>query len=137
DTNGQPVNGKCELTSLSADGRYVAFISTNLGLATNATHPAGEVFVHDRQTRRTVCVSDGPGGFGGSGRKANAVLSADGAYVAYFDTVGDGYSSLFRANVAAGTRELISATATNPTHLAMSSAGHVIYYDQSALGGAA
>jgi hypothetical protein len=82
-----------------------------------------------------VCVSDGPGGFGGSERKANAQVSADGTYVVYFDREGSGYLSLYRANALAGTRQLISGTATNESHLAVNSAGDVVYYNQGALNG--
>ena len=48
--------------SISADGRFVAFLSDATNLVPGDTNGAGDVFVRDRQTGTTERVSVGPGG---------------------------------------------------------------------------
>ncbi len=70
--------------SISADGRYVAFDSGSTNLVPGDTNGVVDVFVHDRQTGKTVRVSlswDGSEGDDGSG---NPRISADGRYVAFW-----------------------------------------------------
>lgn len=75
-------------TSISADGRFVAFRTveqrSNLaGTAANGT-PAGTVFVRDRVARRTTLVSRAQSDGGPVGTsEAPVVLSADGSTVAW------------------------------------------------------
>lgn len=71
--------------TISADGRYVAFISFATNLVPSDTNAAWDVFVHDRQTGQTVRASvDSAGAQSGvpipSGPPS---LSADGRYVAF------------------------------------------------------
>lgn len=49
-------------TSLSADGRYVAFISIASNLVVGDTNGTEDVFVHDRLTKQTTRVSVATGG---------------------------------------------------------------------------
>jgi Tol biopolymer transport system component len=72
--------------SISADGRYVAFVSGATNLSPDDPSSDADVYVRDRQTNTTILVSraSGPGG-----AKANAhpssfpSISADGRYVAF------------------------------------------------------
>jgi Tol biopolymer transport system component len=69
--------------AISADGRYVAFLSFASNLVAGDTNEFGDVFVHDRQsggTERVSVASDGTQANFDSGRVA---VSADGRYVAF------------------------------------------------------
>lgn len=74
--------------AISGDGRHVVFrtpeLASDLPAETGATTPAGNVFVRDLVTRRTVLVSrtlDGAGPAGGA--LAPVTISADGSTVAW------------------------------------------------------
>jgi Tol biopolymer transport system component len=78
-----------ETTSLSADGRYVAFDSEATTLVPQDTNGAADIFVHDRQTGQTTRVS-----VASDGTQANRVslepsLSADGRYVTFDSTASN------------------------------------------------
>ena len=80
---GAPANGACGLPSISADGRYVAFRSLASNLVSGDANGVSDVFVHDRQTARTVVASTdlllGPG----PSATAVSAISGDGKYVAF------------------------------------------------------
>src|SRR5439155_7450737 len=85
--------------ALSADGRFIAFVSSATSLVAGDTNGATDVFVHDRQTGTTERVSVASGGPQSNGVSVGPVLSADGCLVA-FDTgrrnvvVGDRHGAL-------------------------------------------
>lgn len=89
--SGAPDNGTVDInlqTSISADGRYIAFCSTgtNLDSITPDTNGATDVFRHDTQTGQTIRVSLVDGGVleGGPGLASeNPSISGDGRYVAF------------------------------------------------------
>src|SRR5207245_5314063 len=62
--------------ALSADGRFIAFVSFATNLVAADTTAATDVFVHDRQTGTTERVSVASGGSQGNGPSAAARLSA-------------------------------------------------------------
>jgi len=69
--------------SISADGRFVAFVSSATNLVSNDTNRMPDVFVRDRSLRRTTRVS-----VSSSGRQAKLesgvpVISPDGRFVAF------------------------------------------------------
>jgi Tol biopolymer transport system component len=70
--------------AISADGRYVAFISLANNLVPGDTNGWFDVFVHDRQTGDTTRVSVASDGTQGNGSSATPAISADGRYVAFF-----------------------------------------------------
>jgi hypothetical protein len=72
-------------SSISADGRFVAFASaaTNLLGPGADTNGHEDVFVRDRQMGTTERVSVGPGGLEGDGDSFGALISADGRFVAF------------------------------------------------------
>jgi len=85
---GRAADGQSGLASVSADGRYVAFMSTAADLsAGNPTH-VSQIYVWDRQTRNTELVSESLLGRPGDEDSGNAVISADGRFVA-FDSTAD------------------------------------------------
>ncbi len=68
--------------ALSSDGRYVAFDSS--GLATVCAGGfSSHIFVHDRTTHETECVSVTSDGNGEDGFSDNAAISAGGRFVAF------------------------------------------------------
>src|SRR5207248_6383455 len=70
-------------SSISADGRFVAFSSYATNLVPGDTNGWADVFVHDRQTRTTERVSVGSTGNQGDRLSFYPVLSADGRFVAF------------------------------------------------------
>jgi Tol biopolymer transport system component len=79
---GQAVGGGSVTPALSADGRLVAFSSSATNLGGGCTSGT-QVYVHDRATGATTCVSRAPGGAQGDGGSGSPDLSADGRLVAF------------------------------------------------------
>lgn len=83
-TNGFSGNGSCGLPVLSADGRYVAFLSAASDLVTNDFNSVNDAFVRDLQTGVTKLVSVNTAGTdGGSGASYGPAISSNGRYVAF------------------------------------------------------
>ncbi|HEV7534200.1 MAG TPA: hypothetical protein VGP90_01120, partial [Acidimicrobiia bacterium] len=61
-SDGKPANGDSFDPALSADGRFVAFVSDATNLVRGDTNGAADVFVHDRETGRTTRASLGSDG---------------------------------------------------------------------------
>ncbi len=112
---GVQANGTSFQSSISADGRYVAFytLATNLDVAdTNGTY---DVYVRDRQLGTTERVSVSSSGTQGDAYSVGGALSTDGRYVC-FDSIatnlvaGDtnGSSDVFIRDRLLGTTELVS-----------------------------
>src|SRR5437762_2422917 len=68
--------------ALSADGRFVAFVSAATNLVASDTNGATDVFVHDRQTGTTERVSVASDGGESNDARGEAALSAAGRFVA-------------------------------------------------------
>jgi Tol biopolymer transport system component len=116
---GQQGDDSSSQPSISADGRFVAFISR----ATNLLGPGGpssglfDVYVRDRQTGTTELVSVGPGGLQSDGDSEDASISADGRRVAFRSSAtnllgpgGDtnGFIDVFVTDRQTGTTERVS-----------------------------
>jgi len=71
-STGEQGNGDSERSTISADGRYVAFRSASTNLVPGDTNGLIDDFVHDRQTGQTVRVS-----VASDGTQANAVSVGD------------------------------------------------------------
>ena len=76
-TGGQSLN-----PSISADGRYVAFMSYADNLVPG-TYNWDSIFVHDRQTGQTTRVSIASDSTPANGQSSSPSISADGRYVAF------------------------------------------------------
>ena len=99
---GEQGNSVSYASTLSADGRYVAFVSDSSNLVPGDTNRREDVFVHDRQTGETRRVSVDRAGAQGNSNSYSPTLSADGRYVAFDSAAtnlvpGDtnGYSDVF------------------------------------------
>jgi Tol biopolymer transport system component len=75
--------GESRDSSISGDGRYVAFWSGATNLVANDRNGFDDIFVHDRQTGITRRVSVSTSGTEGNGNSYSAALSVDGRFVAY------------------------------------------------------
>ncbi|WP_173977550.1 DUF4347 domain-containing protein, partial [Magnetospirillum sp. LM-5] len=102
-------------TSISADGRYVAFNSHSSNLVTGDTNSRFDVFVHDRQTGTTSRVSVATGGAQGNNTSYFPSISADGRYVAYYSYSSNlvaedtnGYADIFVHDRQTGTTSRVS-----------------------------
>jgi Tol biopolymer transport system component len=82
-SDGSQANSWSENPSISADGRFVAFVSWGSNLVSGDTNIWGDVFVHDRQTRQTTRVSVASDGTQADDGSGSANISADGRYVAF------------------------------------------------------
>ena len=76
-------NGDSFAPSISADGRYVAFVSQASNLVAGDSNGFRDVFVRDRKLHKTYLVSVGPAGVRGNGDSTDPSISADGRYVAF------------------------------------------------------
>ena len=83
-SNGQQGNDPSRQPSISGDGRFVVFESKADNLVSGDTNNEGDVFIHDRNKKRTkrVSVRTG-GGEAQSGWSRNGVISADARFVAF------------------------------------------------------
>lgn len=84
--NGTGSNGSSSGSSISADGRYVAFSSDANNLVSGDTNGKRDIFVKDTQTGAITRVSTSAGGVEGNSDSAeyrSTSISADGRYVAF------------------------------------------------------
>lgn len=81
--DGSQSNGFSDWGNLSADGRYITFYSYASNLVAGDTNAASDVFVRDTQTGTVQRVSVNSSGVQGNADSHDAVISADGRYVAF------------------------------------------------------
>jgi Tol biopolymer transport system component len=114
---GAQGNGASAITSISADGRYLAYTSNASNLVAGDTNGKRDVFVHDRVTGATERVSLGSAGLQGSGDCFLGEISPDGRFVAFASVAPDlvtgdanGSGDVFLRDRVAGTTELVSVS---------------------------
>jgi Tol biopolymer transport system component len=82
-TRGHEANGLSGSSAISADGRYVAFMSIASNLVARDSNRRRDVFVHDRVTGKTQRVSVSSTGRQGNGDSEEPAISANGRYVVF------------------------------------------------------
>jgi Tol biopolymer transport system component len=82
-SGGEEFDGDSFGARISADGRVVAFYSFAENWIEGTNH-VKDVFVHDRATGETFCVSQRPGGGFANAGSADPSISADGRFVAFW-----------------------------------------------------
>ena len=82
-TGGSEANNFSGRGMISADGRWVAFVSAASDLVPADTNAQWDVFLHDREGGTTIRVSLGPGGTELSAPSDLPAISADGRVVAF------------------------------------------------------
>ena len=114
-SDGAQGDGDSSDPALSADGRFVAFVSASTNLAPGDSNGFTDIFVHDRQTGITERVSVTSTGLQANGASSDPVISADGRFVAFVSLAfnlaqGDtnGQSNIFLRDRQAALTESIS-----------------------------
>jgi hypothetical protein len=115
DSSGAEANDDSTWASISADGNLVAFSSWASNLVSGDTNNLADVFLRDRSSGITECVSVDLGGLPGNSMSFFNSISADGRFVA-FDSrssnlvPGDtkGYQDVFLRDRLNGTTERVS-----------------------------
>lgn len=118
-SNGAQANGNSESPSISADGRFIAFISEASNLVLNDTNNVDDIFVHDRNTGITERLSVASDGAEADDDSFTLSLSFDGDFVAFGSlatilVVGDnnGFIDVFVRNLVTDTTERVSVAST-------------------------
>jgi len=116
-SDGAEANKTSLVPSISATGRYVAFISYASNLVAGDTNRARDAFVHDRRGGVTTRASVATGGTEANGLTREASISPDGRYVAFTGfasnlVAGDdnGYEDIFVRDLAGGLTTRVSVT---------------------------
>ncbi len=81
--DGTTGNAYSSLASISADGRYVAFMSSASNLVPGDTNATTDIFVYDRQTHSIERVSVATNGTQANGQSVQPTISADGRFVKF------------------------------------------------------
>jgi Tol biopolymer transport system component len=109
--------GVSSQSEMSADGRYVAFVSGSRTLAPGDTNGQPDVYLRDRVAGTTTRVSVSSSGDQGNGRSDGPSISRDGRFVAFFSYAstlvsGDtnGKPDVFLRDVVAGTTRRVSVS---------------------------
>jgi len=84
DSAGVQGNAWSGFPSISADGRFVAFLSGSSNLVAGDTNSADDVFVHDRSSGFTERVSVDSSGAEANAECGDPSISADGRFVAFW-----------------------------------------------------
>ncbi len=82
-SNGEQADNFSQSAHLSGDGRFIVFESLASNLVSGDTNNVIDIFVHDRQTKRTSRVSVGDGGAQADNASVNPTISSDGRYVTF------------------------------------------------------
>ena len=116
---GGEANGESSKPAISADGRYVAFVSSASNLVSGDTNGTSDVFVWDRSAGTTVRVSVTSAGVQGNGPSDAPSISSDGRYVAFSSgatnlVAGDTNAAqdIFVRDTLASTTERVNLTST-------------------------
>ncbi len=82
-SSGSEGNGASYSSSISSNGRYVAFFSDASNLVDSDSNGSGDVFLHDRKTGQTTRVSVSSAGVQGNSYSEQPSISLYGRYVAF------------------------------------------------------
>lgn len=126
-STGVQASASCAQVAISADGRFVAFVTVASNLVPNDTNGQFDVFVRDRQTAQTILVSVAFDGTGGNDRSETPALSADGRFIAFQSYAGNMVAGdanelldVFVRDMALGTTTLVSVDSSGAQGLGSS-----------------
>lgn len=119
---GKAGNGRSHSPALSADGRWLAFVSEASDLVPGDTNGVSDVFVRDLEEGRTWLVSVASSGTGpGSGASDRPGITPDGRFVAFESWAADlvdgdtgGQRQVFLRDLPRGVTHWISRPSTQP-----------------------
>lgn len=111
-------NGDCFNPVISADGRFVAFMSWASNLHVLDTNGTADVYCHDRQSGKTYLVSATPTGSGGDDISNDPEITADGRFVVFTSQASDLVAGdtnntidVFRHDLLLGVTDLVTVDA--------------------------
>jgi LPXTG-site transpeptidase (sortase) family protein len=81
--NGQQANQSSYFPDISANGRYVVFLSDATNLVVGDTNGLADIFLRDMRTNTTTRLSVAPDGAQGNSFSTGSSISNDGRYVAF------------------------------------------------------
>lgn len=136
-------NGNSSSPTVSAHGRYVAFVSAATNLVAGDTNSLRDVFVRDLKTGTTQRISVASDGSESNGDNTDAVISGDGRYVAFTSTAsnlapGGGLPTAYIRDRWTGTTSLVSVGDTGEAtdgligSISISRDGHHVAFASSA-----
>ena len=136
-TDGLPARGGASISpQLSADGRYVLFVSGATNLITTDTNGQYDVFLRDLQLQQTTCVSVTTNGVSLSSLEPQLVaMTPDAQRVAFVarTNVGSATYPIFWRDLASGNTRVVVANALSTRPPALSLTGNrLAYLDTSA-----
>lgn len=82
-SNGTQANEVSFYPAISADGRFVTFVSRATNLIPGDSNGFDDIFIHDRQTSQTTLISIAWNGAAANGRSDTPAISANGRFVAF------------------------------------------------------
>lgn len=109
--------------SVSADGRYVVFVSDSADVVSGDTNNKADAFVRDLSNNTTTRVSVNTAGYANLGTVTNAYISSNGRYVVFDATSGTQY--VYLRDTQAGTTTMVSVKASGSSATADSQAAGV------------
>ncbi|MCB2188661.1 MAG: hypothetical protein KQJ78_19760 [Deltaproteobacteria bacterium] len=119
-TNGDQSDNSCMFSTISGDGRLVAFHSQATNLVAGDTNGVYDVFLHDRQTGVTTLESRSTAGVQGDASSGRPVLSGDGSMLNFgssaqnFVTVPPNVWNIFVRGPYSTNVDLLMYRAYNP-----------------------
>ena len=144
-TGGTQANNYSPASSISSDGRYVAFMSYADNLVTGDTNGSLDIFVYDRQTSTTQRVSVATGGTQANNHSSDPSISSNGRYVAFVsrasnlvtgDTNGNLHVFVYDRQTSTTQRVSLATGGINVTdydsNLSISSDGRYVAFSSSA-----
>ena len=134
-TNGVAANGSSGSADLSADGRFIVFLSVATDIVPGATNN-GEIFVRDLISNETIWASSNVFGFVQAPYRCLApAISAEGTAVAFkvvrLDVFGSGDALVFRYSFSTGDLRLIGQGAWQWNTPQISHSGNFVIWDAS------
>ena len=109
---GNQANEDSSSSSISADGRFVAFWSNASNLVPGDTNDSSDIFVRDLSTNTTTRVSVDSAGNQGTGGSSDASISADGRFVAFSSNASNLVPGDTNASGDIFVRDLLTNTTT-------------------------
>lgn len=117
--SGVQANAASGSSTISADGRFIAFSSSATNLVPSDTTAWPDIFVYDRQTGIVIRASDAWDGSEADYWSDFPVLSADGRYVAFMSYAANlvpndsnGFNDIFVRDLQAGSTRRVSISSS-------------------------
>ncbi len=115
-SDGSPANARAGSPAASADGNYVAFVSTASNLVPGSPAGVAQVYLHGQTTGKTERISQSAGGDAADGWSYQPAISADGRLIAFTSLADNLVSGAGPgANVYAYDRSLGAITLVSQT----------------------